>query len=204
MGYADFKYPQYEAKAVTVIADGKTGKVEIYRADDNDTEWYEPNEKEHFYPTVEEADAALKQHRQELIDRMDEVRDYVDAMNGWLCEIDENSPFQFEESDYLPYRNQGVNLDDSVYIRQRDRARKQIAYLLSIIRTGFINIEADSFRMEDVKQIMWGKDKAEIILTDGRKAKTCSRVEFYLIRNLFGDNNSGATYDYLSGGDSDD
>ena len=58
MGYVDFEYPQYEAVAATVIVDTETGKVETYNQGDD--EWYKPDEKDRFYPTLEEANAAYE------------------------------------------------------------------------------------------------------------------------------------------------
>jgi hypothetical protein len=66
-------------------------------------------------------------------------------------------------------------------------------YLIDIIRTGFINIKGVSFKVEDVRHIIWGKNKAEVSLTDNRTVETGSEADFSIIKLLFGKNNSKFT-----------
>lgn len=196
MGYVDFEYPQYEAVAATVIVDTETGKVETYNQGDD--EWYKPDEKDRFYPTLEEANAALMKHKQELYSKMSDVKKYVETMNNWRREQKDEDNLKFEEEDYLPYSNRKTNCDDSYYRKQLGAAEKENEYLYSIIRTGFINIKGDSFKVDDVEHIKWGELKAELSLTGGRKVETSNDVEFCVIKNLFGKNHSGYTYTRLN------
>lgn len=66
--------------------------------------------------------------------------------------------------------------------------------LLRVMRTGIININAVSFRKEDVAHIEWGDDCAKVCLKDGSDVKTYGKLEFNLIENIFGENNSDRTY----------
>jgi hypothetical protein len=198
MGYVDFAYPNYDAKTVTVIIEVETGNVELYRPDEDDNSWYTPNETDHFYPTVEDAANALDKHKHELFDKMKEVKQYIEVMSEWRgCEA-EGSPLFFKEEDYLPYQYLGINGNTSYYENRYNEVNKENDYLYGIIRTGFINIKGDSFKTDDVIHIKWGQYKAEIILTDGRRIETGNKVEFTIIKNLYGKNISEYTYPRLN------
>jgi hypothetical protein len=189
MGYVNFEYPGVEAKAVPVFVDSETEEVLLCNPYDDDDEWYKPSEKEHFYPTVDEANLAIKKLRQEMFNMMGQVKDYIKAMNNWLGSEGEDSPLHFTEEDYLPCRNRTPNTHSLYY----EKVDKMNDYLIDIIRTGFINIKGVSFKAEDVRHIIWGKNKAEVSLTDNRTVETGSEVDFSIIKLLFGKNNSKFT-----------
>lgn len=69
--------------------------------------------------------------------------------------------------------------------------------LRSVMNTGIININAVSFRKKDVAHIEWGDDCAKVCLKDGSDVKTYGKLEFNLINDIFGMNNSGRTYTAL-------
>ena len=66
--------------------------------------------------------------------------------------------------------------------------------LRRVMNTGIININAVSFRKEDVAHIEWGDDCAKVCLKDGSDVKTYGKLEFNLINDIFGMNNSDRTY----------
>lgn len=66
--------------------------------------------------------------------------------------------------------------------------------LLRVMRTGIININAVSFRKEEVSHIEWGDDCAKVCLKDGSDVMTYGKLEFNLIEDIFGENNSDRTY----------
>ena len=198
MGYVDFAYLCYDAKAVTAVYDTESGKVELYRPDEDSNEWYSPNEREHFFGTVEEAAKALDEQKHKMIAKMKEVKDYIDAMGEWEPDKDENSPFHFDRQDYLPYHIwRNTYGDDNWTERERQRLAKENKYLKDIIATGFINIHGDTFRTEDVQRICWGKEKAELVLKDGKKVTTCSETERNIVKLIYGSNTSECTYTRL-------
>lgn len=69
--------------------------------------------------------------------------------------------------------------------------------LRRVMNTGIININAVSFRKEDVAHIEWGDDCAKVCLKDGSDVKTYGKLEFNLINDIFGMNNSDRTYTAL-------
>lgn len=66
--------------------------------------------------------------------------------------------------------------------------------LRRVMNTGIININAVSFKKEDVAHIEWGDDCAKVCLKDGSDVKTYGKLEFNLIEDIFGENNSVRTY----------
>ena len=198
MAYADFAYLCFEARVVTVIVDSETGKVELYRPNEDESDWYTPTKYDHFYPTIEEATDALTKHRQEMFDKMGEIKSYIEVMNNWVYDVADDDPLHFTEEDYLPSRNVSIREKNSYWEKRYNSVCKENKYLLDIIRTGFISIKGDSFKVEDIKHIKWGKEKAEIILADDRTIKTGNNTEFNIIEYLFGENNSNFTYTRLN------
>jgi hypothetical protein len=194
MGYVDFSYPNQKAKAVTVIFNTDTQKVELYMEDDD---WYNACENTHFYDTVEQAEKALDDHKRELIAKMPEVQEYLDAMSNFEPDEDENSPFHFDRQDYLTYSLYHNKYDDGWSEQERKRLNKENKYLVNIIRTGFMNIYGYSFKVEDVESIRWGKKKAELVLKNGRQIKTCNEEEYNIVGYIFGNNVSRSTYSHL-------
>ena len=184
MGYVDFEYPNYAATAVTAIVNTETNEVEIYKLDESDTDWHTPDKADHFYPTVGEATEALEKFKKEMIAKIPEVRSYLETMRNWFENTDEEDKIQFKEEEYLPYCYRPDN--DDYYRKRCKELDKENDYLLDIIRTGFINVGGDTIKVEDIEQIKWGTDKAELCLKGDRKARTCNPTELDIITKIFG------------------
>jgi hypothetical protein len=196
MGYVDFEYPNYAATAVTAIVNTETNEVEIYQPDETSRDWYTPKKADHFYPTVGEATEALEKFKKEMIAKMPEVKSYLETMRNWFESTDEEDEIQFKEEEYLPYCYRPDN--DDYYKKRNKELDKENNYLLDIIRTGFINAGGDTVKVEDIEQIKWGADKAELCLKGDRKARTCNPTELNIITKIFGHNFSGFTYTRLN------
>ena len=98
--------------------------------------------------------------------------------------LDNISPNIVQWKDYLPERYH--QKDSPWYDRYYE--------LLRVMNTGIININAVSFKKEDVAHIDWGDDCAKVCLKDGSDVKTYGKLEFNLIEDIFGENNSDRTY----------
>lgn len=198
MGYAEFDYPANEAKAVTVVMNSETGEVELYRPQEDENEWFTPSDGDHFYPTVDEAAAALDKHRHELIAKMEDVKAYVEVMNNWRYYVKKGDPFYFTDGDYLPYQNTREARDDAYYKREAKRSEKENDIMRGIFRKGFVNVRGNSFRLDDVQALKWGEKCVEIVLTNGKLVQTSTEAEFNVITYLFGSNTSDYTYTHLN------
>ena len=208
MGYADFGYPQCEAKAVAVMTDTESGKVVIYKpCEDDETTWEEPNDQEHFYPTVEDAQQALERHRRELREMMPKVKQWIIQMDELRNGLDRKPdgadedewrkahPEWFSCEDYLPDR---YCSGGSYWLEESDRLVYERNLLLQVIRTGFVNIRGNQVRIDDVESVCWGRYRAELVLKGGRTVDTAKNYEFNVVCDLFGANVSGYTYPRLN------
>ena len=98
--------------------------------------------------------------------------------------LDDISPDIIQRKDYLPER----------YHQKKSPWYDRYYELRRVMNTGIININAVSFKKEDVAHIEWGDDCAKVCLKDGSDVKTYGKLEFNLIEDIFGENNSDRTY----------
>ena len=101
--------------------------------------------------------------------------------------LDNISPNIIQWKDYLPER---YHQKDSPWYNRYYELRR-------VMNTGIININAVSFRKEEVSHIEWGDDCAKVCFKDGSDVKTYWKLEFNLIEDIFGKNNSDRTYTAL-------
>ena len=194
--------PQDDPYTVTVLIDSESKEVHFYGED----ELHQPNGLQVFYDTKEEAEAGREQIKHWLMDKMPEVKAYLDIMDDVCQDKDENSFFRFKLVDFLgcfaykverfnkySYSDEDYNTLDSL-----------IDLMTDYIHTGFLTIMADSFRAEDVERIKWGSERAEIVLKGGKSIKTCNAPERMLIQKLFGRKRSQYSYTHLDKEDKDE
>lgn len=209
MGYVDFGYPQYEAKTVTVMTETETGVVELFKPEEDSSEWQQPDENEHFYATLQEAQEALAARRKELRELMPRVKEWVEQMDNLRETVKEKPgedddeyewrkehPEYFSKHDYLPYRY-AKRGDDDYYEGEFNRCRKERDMIVGLFRTGFLNIRGDQFRLSDVESVRWGNGCAEVVLKGGKAVKTVADFDYNVVGYLFGQNVSGFTYTRL-------
>ena len=185
------QYPELNPEKVTALLD-KNDNVKYFLHVGEDGEMEKANEGQRFFETKELADIALDEYRHGLIAKMKDVKDYLIAMENMKYLEDEL--FAFKESDYLPRR---LRRDDNIWMERADFLRSKYDKLLDFVRYGFVNIKGDSFKLSDVKGIKWGKEKAEMRLSDGSVKQTAGQIEYEFISDLFGPNTSDYTYTRL-------
>lgn len=200
MGYANFAQPSNNATDVIAIIDTTNNKVEMFsynEEDERDLEWLAPSETDRFFPTVKDAKTALDNYKRELLDKMPEMKRYLSAM----CELerpkDENDPFYFDYKDFLPYPYLDYH-EDNYYKNEYVRLNKENELLIQAIRQHTLSIAADTFRIEDVRLIKWGKERAELTLANGHTVITTNEIELYVVKYLFGKNFTDITYTRLN------
>ena len=140
---------------------------------------YEPNEVV-IFDTKDEADAYSKEKKSEYKALAKQTLSNVKLLDNISSNI-------VQWKDYLPEK---YHQKDSPWYDRYYELRR-------VINTGIININAVSFKKEDVSHIEWGDDCAKVCLKDGSDVKTYGKLEFYLIEDIFGDNNSDRTYTEL-------
>lgn len=139
--------------------------------------------------TQEEAESFDTEHEAKTYSK-EKKSEYMALAKQTLSNIDilDNiSPDIVQQKDYLSEKH--CQKDSPWYDRYYELHR--------VMRTGIININAVSFRKEDVAHIEWGDDCAKVCLKDGSDVKTYGKLEFNLIEDIFGENNSDRTYTAL-------
>ena len=136
---------------------------------------YEPNEVV-IFDTKDEANAYSKEKKSEYKILAKQTLSNVKLLDNISSNI-------VQWKDYLPEK---YHQKDSPWYDRYYELRR-------VINTGIININAVSFKKEDVSHIEWGDDCAKVCLKDGSDVKTYGKLEFYLIEDIFGDNNSDRT-----------
>jgi len=204
MGMFDFDSPQFDAESVAVIADAETGKVETYFDNDGE-EWYPAKDRHHFYATQQEAQQALEDHRRELRRLMPQVKQWILQMEDLLEAVPEKEdglsddemrqkhPDYFTREDFLPY-HYAHKYDDSNDCLRANRLDKENTLLIQAATRGTLTVKGDTFRTDDVMQVRWGNERAELVLTDNRTVETACDYEYNVVGHLYGGNASGYTY----------
>lgn len=140
---------------------------------------YTQEEAESF-DTEDEAKTYSKEKKSEYMALAKQTLSNIDI-------LDNISPDIVQQKDYLSEKH--CQKDSPWYDRYYELHR--------VMSTGIININAVSFRKEDVAHIEWGDDCAKVCLKDGSDVKTYGKLEFNLIEDIFGENNSDRTYTAL-------
>ena len=137
---------------------------------------YEPNEVV-IFDTKDEANAYSKEKKSEYKALAKQTLSNVKLLDNISSNI-------VQWKDYLPEK---YHQKDSPWYDRYYELRR-------VMNTGVININAVSFKKGDVSHIEWGDDYAKVCLKDGSDVKTYGKLEFYLIEDIFGENNSDRTY----------
>ena len=187
--------PQNDPYTTTVLIDSESKEVQFYGQDD----LYQPNGLQVFYDTKEEAEAGREQIKHELMDKMPEVKAYLDIMDDVCQDEDENSFFRFKLKDFLGNFAWKIERYNRCRYTEKDYSELDmlVDLLTDYIHTGFLTIRADSFRAEDVERIKWGSKRAEIVLKGGKSVETCNESERIFIQKLFGHKYSRYSYTQL-------
>ena len=187
--------PQDDPYTTTVLIDSESKEVQFYGQDD----LYQPNGLQVFYDTKEEAEAGREQIKPELMDKMPEVKAYLDIMDDVCQDEDENSFFRFKLKDFLGNFAWKIERYNRCRYTEKDYSELDmlVDLLTDYIHTGFLTIRADSFRAEDVERIKWGSKRAEIVLKGGKSVETCNESERIFIQKLFGHKYSRYSYTQL-------
>lgn len=188
-------YPTDDPYEVTVLIDSESNEVQFFGDVESD-DLSKTNRRHIFYNTKEEANEGREQIKHELMDKMPEVKEYLDIMADVSQDEDENSFFRFKLKDLLgsfAYKVERFNRYD-YSSEDYEELLNLVDMLTDYIHTGFLNIRADSFKLEDVEIVKWGSKRAEVVLKNGKNIQTCNRSEYKFIEKIFGKSRNSYTY----------
>lgn len=171
-----------------VLAMYDTEKKEVLYYE-QEGEVYKPFKYEKYFATRQQAEDYRTKHQAELRAKFPEIRAFVEEMRNV-----EKAYFSFDEQEFFGLCARfGRNL--VTWRKEYERELKRAKIFRECVRTGYLNINAHSFRPADVEYIKWYDEKAELHLKDSDYTiETADADEYELILDIFGPNRSGYSY----------
>lgn len=148
--------------------------TEYYASDDEGyLDFYQKEDDDHFFSTLEEAQAYWDREIKPLF--CDKTKRFIEHL------------FERDRFDMLPGYVEDWKCSAGKYFdyKEKEIIRNSLA--------GRICIEATTFSKEEVKRVEYGKEY-KIVLRDGHELKTSSKVERFIIESIFGENASGREF----------
>lgn len=171
-----------------VLAMYDTDKKEVlYYEQEGDV--YKPFENEKYFATRQQAEDYRTKHQAELRAKFPEILAFVEEMDDV-----EKDFFDFDQKEFFGRYARFGRYHTSWHDEYVDE-RKKANILCECVRTGYLNINAISFRPQDVEYIKWYDEKAELHLKDSDTTiETANEDEYDLITDIFGSNRSGYSF----------
>ena len=166
-------------------------------------DWMNTYDDEQYFDTECQAVEARNQFIREAKDMMPRVRKFVNRM----YDIKEDNEFlSHKREDFLGCF--ALDPEDEHYYRKRLSFEQSVnKSLVMAFKSGLLNINAETIRIDDVVRIEWGKyedvdkdgnkitgETATLVLHDDKKLRTRSRVEYCLVEYIFGENGSNRIF----------
>ena len=177
----------HNVREILAMYDTEKNEVICYRYTD-DTEWFGVYNNERYFATKQQADDYVANRQEQLRAKFKEVKAFIKEM----YEVDKEL-FNYKEDDFFGHF---ASFEDhhTDWYKDYINATKKAKKYLDCIRTGYLNINANSFRPEDVKYIKWYNGKAKLYLKSDEMFETHDSKEFEMIEEIFGVNRSDYTF----------
>ena len=179
--------PSHKIKEITAMYDTEKNEVVCY-LDIEEGGWYRNYDNERYFNTREQAESYRANRQNQLRAKFGEVKAFIKEMQDTDKEF-----FEHTDEDYM---GKYAPISLKPYYKDYMRERKRSEIYRDIITTGYINLNAESFRIKDVVHIKWYKNnKAAIFLGEAAaRVDTANEFEYSIIEELFGYNKSEMQY----------
>lgn len=180
------------SKIGCLMSDGEIVAYTLLEDDDDlceldSCEFYRPDDDDHIFDSRDEAIDFREHLKKTYISKLKEVAPIIEKFRYNHDEIDLGQYIDAfkQESDYMSKN----------YYTERNVKN----LLFTVIRTGFICINAENIKVSEVVDVRWyrnskEKDYAVLKTKDGNNVKTNNEYEFKAVECLFGNNKSGVYY----------
>ena len=190
--------PDLRKKHVDVLYDKDNGNISNYCSND-DNDFYSLYEGLLFYESEKEADKYIQERLNYLMGKDKEVLDLIAEM--YLITTDNKKlNCQFKTVKDV-YKWCDDHSNERTYLRKQvENYKNVISRLCHALKSGYLNIDAYTFQVEDVTLIKWlscekdGKKEVEITLSNGKTIDVTNETELDIIRYVYGENSSGYVY----------
>ena len=172
-----------------VLAMYDTEKKEVlYYEQEGDV--YKRYKNEKYFATRQQAEDYRTNRQAELRAKFPEIRAFVEEMQNV-----EKEYFNFDEQEFFGLCAHFGRHNVLSWREDYQRELKRAKIFRECVRTGYLNINAHSFRPADVEYIKWYSEKAELHFKDSDYTiETADADEYELILDIFGPNRSGYSY----------
>ena len=177
----------HNVREILAMYDTEKNEVICYHYTD-DTDWYGIFDDERYFATKQQADDYVANRQEQLRAKFKEVKAFIKEMYHVDKEL-----FDYNEDDFFDRYASFESRHTDWYNEFKDE-RKRAKIYLDCIRTGYLNINAASFRPEDVKYIKWYNGKAKLYLKSDETIETHDSKEYEIIEEIFGANKSAYTF----------
>ena len=191
-------------REIVAIYDTQFNKLITYTYKDDfdeDTgepdEWYRLSKGETIHETKLEAEAYKAELLNTIKAKCAEVKNAIDDLDSYA----ENDELKISREDFLPSW-----CSSSWYRDNYDKMDNKYRIMKTYVTCGMLNINAESFRADEVIRIEWNqvrymekgkertKETATIILKNDHRVETRTEVEYEIVELLFGENRSEQIY----------
>ncbi len=182
---------------VDVLYDKDSGNISNY-CDNEDNDFYDSYKGLCYYESEKEADDYIEERLNYLIEKDEEIMDLIEEMY-FIKKGNDDIKYNFKATT----ESWKWNLDRSeekALQRKIKRSEDVISRLSHALKSGYLNVGANIFRVEDVKLIKWmsrikdDKKEVEITLSNGNTINVTNETELDIIRYVYGENSSGLVY----------
>lgn len=188
------KYLIKKGKPCEVSVLEEQGKIIAYTEGDDDYYMRKVSNTNAFFDTAQEAEAWLSENAPS--------DDEINKVVRYLCCLEDDDRRKIAErldADYTARKLYLGLIDD---YKDEIEIPYTIEDATALALKGCINMDAKTFRISAVESIIWGEGEkfwdeynpCELHLKDGSVIKPRKHADFWIIRILFGRNNSGRVY----------
>ncbi len=179
-----------EVREIESFCDNESRKVLFYRyVNGEENEIFSPQEKERFFNSEEDARTFVANRLDYLKEMSESVFDIIDEIK-WI----KDDVCTFDRTEFLNRLNGFRSQRDFYECLCKQKSAINNLFKL-YIRTGMLNVNAFTFRKDEVKRVKWYNDgHAQLILNEGKSIMTRTDAESELVCAVFGENISGMEF----------
>lgn len=189
---------------IDALFDKDNGKVTHFRNNDED-DFYLSSDRNYFFSLEKEADEYIQQRLQFLKEKDEEVISLIEEM--YFIEKENDAiKYKFKTLENMWVWCQDRGKERMEVQKENDRYANIVRRLCHALRSGYLNIDANTFQVKDVAQIKWfscGKDEkgkkesVQLTLSNGKVLDINKHTELEILKYIYGDNESGYVYSKL-------
>ena len=182
---------------VNVLYDKDSGRITHF-CDLDQNDFYESAEANRFFSLEKDADDYIDERLNYLIEKDEEIMDLIAEMS-LINKENKNIKYRFKTTRESWIWNLDRSEEESLQ-GEIKRSKDVISRLSHALKSGYLNIGANTLRVEDVTLIKWmsrikdDKNEVEITLSNGKTINVTNETELDIIRYVYGENSSGLFY----------